>query len=516
MGIRVDATTIYVEDSAHADAGGDGFYSMADLYAFAGLAEVQIFKRTLIGQDYYHSLLNIQWGDTGGNYTGLDTNWKFDTRVMISFASGRGFRTRTTNQNLLNVYGGEKVSVGDGSQAALGKWNWVVESAQGGSLTANWYLYDGLWSAATTTNFFNAQDDVSEICGMTFDNTATSGLFNFQPSGTNKFKLWYRNRLHGSPLGSTVLNSIPPATILDNPTIILGGGSAGIQITPAARDLARPIVVGIPTSSDFSISGTADGNWIIEPQFSGNATRYVCASGATPTSSSPVYEAWEVLARIYDPLTGVARAGISIELIDKLGASWIDVDTDANGEAVFGSALRGNRVPMARIYTSGSAGPAVVDSLAPFSLKVNHKHTDATLAVLDHVLIPSGDATQDWRGMILEIGLGAPTSIPPPLVTVDVPYFQQDEVPVFLRDFGQDVSVGGSTTKGIVDKETVERLEGWTTHVSPTDIVITIQTDSLPAAAPSVPLNTDATDYLIREVRLIDDGALTQLLVALT
>ena len=42
--------------------------------------------------------------------------------------------------------------------------------------------------------------------------------------------------------------------------------------------------------------------------------------------------------------------------------------------------------------------------------------------------------------------------------------------------------------------------------------MVTIETNTLPAAAPGIVLNTDGTDWIIRELRQVDDGALTQIL----
>lgn len=512
MGLRTDATNIYVEDSSHGDAGGDGFYSPADLYAFAGMAEVQIFKRVLGGSTTYYSLLNVQWGDTGANYTGLPTNWKFGPRECMEFATGRGFKTRTTNQNLLNIYMGDKRAIGDGTMGALGKDSWAVLGSSSGAITANWFIYGGLWQGATTTNFFNAQDGVSEICGCEFDTTgAGSVTYNFQPSGTNKFKLFYENKIHGQSVSAGTVNSIPPAIALDRCTAIANSSLFGWRISTPDRHLIRPRTVGIPSNSDYGLASSSGGTVIVEPEFSGNATRYSTSDGSGPFITNPVFEGWRYKDRVFHPATGVSIPGISYEVTDARGVSQIDVDTDANGEPIFGSGQLANILLLARLYSPGFIGPAIVGSLAPFRIQVNHKHRDPSLPVLDYQWIPIGDATRDYNPYTRSTPLGHP----PPLITVDAPFFREDEIDIMLKDFGQDVSCGGVTVLGFVDETSEDRLKGWTTHVSAKDVVATIRIGTLPAAAPEVPCSTGSVTYVIREVRQIDDGAITKLLLGL-
>lgn len=508
MSIRQDSTTFYLEDSSHSDAGGDGFYDLADIYAKAGVAEVTLFKRVLGGITSWYSTLNIQWGDTAGNYTGLPTNFRLG-RETIEFASGKGFKTRTTNQDLLNIYLGTKKAVGDGTREAFGKDIWGIFGSTSGTLTANWFMYGSVWQAATTTNFFNAQDNVSEIAACIFDTIGSGTVtFNFQPSGSNKFKLWYRNRVHGQTNNAGVLNSIPPAYWLEQPTVISNGSQSGINITTPDRPLLRPRIVGTPLGQDYNLRVASAGTVICEPEFSGGAPRYG-ADATGPLVSAPAFEAWRAYARVFNPSDGSARSGIAFELIDKRGVSQVDVTTDANGEVVFGSGLLANMLLMARLYSSGIAGPAVTDTLAPFRLRVNHKNKNYSLPEIDQQIVPSGSSTNDYRGLVLEIALGNPVALDTPAAS----FFREGEVDILLRRFGQDVSVGGLTVKGLYEEPTEALLEGWATHVSARDRIVTVHTGALPAAAPGIGLNTDSTDYIIRELRQVEDGALTQILV---
>jgi hypothetical protein len=364
--------------------------------------------------------------------------------------------------------------------------------------------------AGTTTNFFTATDNLSEICAVDFDtNGSGSNLYNFQPTGTNKFKLFYRNRIHGQT-GTACLNSVPPATWVDDIVLLPNGNSFGIALTNL-RHLSRPSVAGTPVLGDFGLNNNAGaGSHIIEPAFSGFGIRYYCTASAI-TVSTPCYETWEAIFRVINPATGLPRAGYSVEVTDQFGTSWVDTDTDADGIAQYGTGLLVNRLPMMRMYYAGVAGAPTKDALGPFRVRVNHKHTDGALAVLDFQWVPSGNATFDYRQNAMEIALTVPTL---PLPTQDVPYFRETEIDVMLKGFGQDVSVGGVMVKGLLDRTSVERLEGWGTHVTGTEVVVVIHTGSLPATIGAA-LSTDGIDYLIRDMKQVEDGALTRLLLAL-
>jgi hypothetical protein len=85
---------------------------------------------------------------------------------------------------------------------------------------------------------------------------------------------------------------------------------------------------------------------------------------------------------------------------------------------------------------------------------------------------------------------------------------------MFLLE-GQDVTVGGVITKGILRRYTEALLTGlWRIPVLGTGVVVTVKTGSLPALAIGVSLGTDGHTYKVRETRQIGDGALTEILLA--
>lgn len=102
-----------------------------------------------------------------------------------------------------------------------------------------------------------------------------------------------------------------------------------------------------------------------------------------------------------------------------------------------------------------------------------------------------------------------------PNPTVDVGYYREEDIALLLADSGQDVSVAGVTTKGFVERKTIEVVEGGETFAMGIEIRVTVKSDSLPGLAVGVDLSVDGIVHKVREFKRIGDGALTEILVAL-
>jgi archaellum component FlaF (FlaF/FlaG flagellin family) len=80
----------------------------------------------------------------------------------------------------------------------------------------------------------------------------------------------------------------------------------------------------------------------------------------------------------------------------------------------------------------------------------------------------------------------------------------QNDLDLFLADFGVPVVLNGSTVKGIFDSPTNVTAEGM---ILTNDYVVTLKT-------PSITVN--GTAYTVRDARMMDDGAFCEILVTKT
>lgn len=89
----------------------------------------------------------------------------------------------------------------------------------------------------------------------------------------------------------------------------------------------------------------------------------------------------------------------------------------------------------------------------------------------------------------------------------------QNDLDLFLADFGIPVVLNGSTVKGIFDSPTNVTAEGM---ILTNDYVVTLKTPSsgLPVFGTSITVN--GTAYTVRDARMVDDGAFCEILVTKT
>lgn len=93
--------------------------------------------------------------------------------------------------------------------------------------------------------------------------------------------------------------------------------------------------------------------------------------------------------------------------------------------------------------------------------------------------------------------------------------FGDSDIPALLADFGVDITVGGITTKALLDVADEEMLELAKTvgsSVVGKAIVFTFQTSALPAVDVGQELVSEQVTYTIRQRMRGGDGALTKLL----
>jgi len=71
------------------------------------------------------------------------------------------------------------------------------------------------------------------------------------------------------------------------------------------------------------------------------------------------------------------------------------------------------------------------------------------------------------------------------------------------------VSVMGVTTKGTLDRDTIDASTGLGGTVLATEIRVTIESGSLPGLAIGVALGVDGQTYTVRDIDATDDGGVT-------
>lgn len=83
-----------------------------------------------------------------------------------------------------------------------------------------------------------------------------------------------------------------------------------------------------------------------------------------------------------------------------------------------------------------------------------------------------------------------------------------EDLGLFFADFGVDATWGSLSTKVIIDAATEDLLGG---RVLSTDYVLTLPAAEFPGIAKDAQITVGAVTYRVREVRLIDDGAVKEL-----
>lgn len=86
-----------------------------------------------------------------------------------------------------------------------------------------------------------------------------------------------------------------------------------------------------------------------------------------------------------------------------------------------------------------------------------------------------------------------------------------EDLGLFFADFGVDATWGSLTTKVIIDAATEDLLGG---RILSNDYVMTLPAADFPGIAMNAQITVGSVTYRVREVRLIDDGAVKELTVS--
>ncbi len=321
-----------------------------------------------------------------------------------------------------------------------------------------------------------------------------------------------------------------------------GAGTAGVVVSTAATGT-------VETGGGTTHLGAA--SVTVSVSAAGTGALVLPGSAALPvaiTTQAAGTVEHRAAASVSTSVNAIASSSVTHPAATSVGvaitASGAGAETYAgagSGSVAFTSAAAGTVVPAGGTTHEAAASAAVSITSSgsgtltlppgyqqrhrsPFTFEINigpganPAYESKTRVVIWPSDVPVTKTSGNFEDLNEIIALGPPTAaIPPPAPTDDVPYFEEPDVAAMLELEGQDVSVGGQTTKGILKRFTVEQLMGeWNVPILGTAIVVQIKTDSLTALAIGVDLGVDGDVFKVRDIRQVGDGALTEVLLAET
>jgi len=387
-------TTIFFEDSSHADAGGDGAYSFADIAAKFPVD----FIDNGTAEKSYRSKVTLQNGDGSGTAVTVMS----DTLVTVVFDASKTYATSNIGQSNRTTQWGTKINNFAAKDGC--KIRFATTPVMRG--TMNLYgcqLRSG--QGFTMLPGFGASPvpGVGELIGNTFNAGNTNSSFGSPSSGN--FAVIQNNNFVGVGVNGFIANFGGDS---EDGSVFSGTGmSRFISSAVAQLNLSRPRFTGSPTNADIRDVHGSGIDWnFAEPTWSQNAVQFEVAAG--------VSEWWGFGVEVFDSKSPFARlANISVELIDVFGATVVDAVTDSEGQISFNSGVALNRVKLRRHTT----GPTITEQ-GPFLLKANHKGTiNYTYATLQQEVVwPGRDYAfgRQLQNVFLSVQLQNVTGTPTP------------------------------------------------------------------------------------------------------
>jgi hypothetical protein len=383
QGITSNATTIFLEDNNHADAGGDGSISFADIstklpadcldvataLAVALPFRLYVFKKglqlgdgtltnatTLKDSDCIVVFVNTRTyvvANNGGSAAILSRKTEFGIRINGSSGkpSGRnGVDMYTpvapTWRGTVQVFGSKLKTIG----------NMIFQPGAGGSLGA---LINDLLEATGTLGYGTTAGELSEIYNVDAAITgATSSLVQF-------------NCLTAERLTITAPNS-------------------SIIISTAGQVRCKDMVMIGNNPSQTDLRNVATGPWQLVNHTFTQAGAVLTQAAA---SNIELWYSWNV--RVTNGITGSPLANKRVQLKSLAGLLVVDAATDSEGQLTYGGGLTQDCV-MVLIAISNSL---VFSDLGPFTIVVN----DRTFADYDSTM-EEYTRTFTWPGYNYTVG----------------------------------------------------------------------------------------------------------------
>ncbi len=92
------------------------------------------------------------------------------------------------------------------------------------------------------------------------------------------------------------------------------------------------------------------------------------------------------------------------------------------------------------------------------------------------------------------------------------------DIPAMLADLAEadgvvEVTLGGTTVFGLLDREAIEILGGEMPAVVAADEIVHVQSGALPGLKSGVPITVDGTAYVVLKVLPYGDGAMVRVVL---
>lgn len=341
-------TTVYIYDDTHADAGGDGAYSFADILAALDIlnpGQTDLITLTAGERVMYFFSVSLQVGDTTTNAA---TTTLSDTNVEVFFETGKSLAYRSTQTTSWFTTFGTKVGTGNVSGAKNGC-TIVTASGAAPTLRGTIKCYDSrfVMNGAQALIFSPVSSGGSELVNCSLINTSTG---NFTIGSTPfKFSSLYNVWFSGAPtallianIGSDSSNKITlSATSL---TTFFGLAVANLTFVNWAFE-------GTPTAGDFRWGNSGSTNWtVVRPVWSQNGPKFAQVGAGSMAVANGAKEYWQFNVKVVNA-SGTAIANVPVKVTDTLGNIQVNTTTDANGRISFGSAPTANMCIVMDHYT---------------------------------------------------------------------------------------------------------------------------------------------------------------------
>ena len=366
-GVTSDATDIMIYDDTHADAGGDGSYSFADIFAILGGTGVDILRvDSGTGFPTYRLLKNLQIGDKTTNAAATTLS---DTNVSLTFDLGKVLKARATQTSSWSCLFGTKIGTGNQAIGKNGVHLFFTNTAGTNNVilrgTSKWYGCTARSSWSAGIQAFQMITLVNGACELI---NCTLGGFSSYVFGTaaGTISNLYNLDITGE---STATGNITSFFVDSAERNSIGGSPTTSHIASASASLTikNQTFFGTPGSSDMRWVAPTGTNWImVSPKWSG-ANKF---SGTGPSSASiGAQEYWPWGVKAVDR-NGVGVSGIPITLTDTNGTEQVNTTTDANGETSYGSGITAN-CAVAADHWSTTLGVYTISHRSPFTVRVN-------------------------------------------------------------------------------------------------------------------------------------------------
>ena len=363
-GVTSDATEIMIFDDTNANAGGDGSYSFADIFAVLGGTGVDILRvDSGTGFPTYRLLKNLQIGDKTATVAATTL---LDTNVVATFDDGKVLKTRSTQTTSWSCLFGTKIGSGNTASGKKGVHLYFSNSAGTNTIivrgTVKWYgcSVRSTWAAgAQAFQMPLMTSGASELVNCTLGGFSGYVLGSSGANISNLFNV----DITGDPTVTTITSFF-----VDSASRVTVGGSpvAGSYVASnfSGLQFKDSVFSGTPAVSDLNPSAGAQSWLIVRPTWSGNANKFSTTIPATAATGA--HEYWLYNVKIADSV-GTPIAGIPVKLTDTIGTVQVNGTTDSNGRVSFGSGLTANAVvvmdhyQVASVYTQLHRSPFLVE-----------------------------------------------------------------------------------------------------------------------------------------------------------